>query len=65
MVTLASALYVPLRQHNPLLLAAGFAPVEQETNLDAPELALLSDGPSDDADPARLGAVTVMRPCAR
>ncbi|MCF8532511.1 MAG: helix-turn-helix domain-containing protein [Reyranella sp.] len=36
---LASALDVPLRQHNALLLAAGFAPVWQETDLDAPELA--------------------------
>jgi transcriptional regulator with XRE-family HTH domain len=36
---LASALDVPLRQHNALLLAAGFAPVWQETRLDAPALA--------------------------
>jgi len=36
---LAVALAVPLRQHNALLLAAGFAPVWRETNLDAPELA--------------------------
>jgi transcriptional regulator with XRE-family HTH domain len=36
---LAAALDVPLRQHNALLLAAGFAPVWQETRLDAPELA--------------------------
>jgi len=33
------ALDVPLRQHNALLLAAGFAPVWQETDLGAPELA--------------------------
>lgn len=38
-IRLAIALDVPLRQHNALLLAAGFAPVWQETNLDAPELA--------------------------
>lgn len=38
-VRLATALDVPLRQHNALLLAAGFAPVWQESNLDAPELA--------------------------
>ena len=36
---LAAALDVPLRQHNALLLAAGFAPVWQETDLGAPELA--------------------------
>ena len=36
---LASALDVPLRQHNALLLAAGFAPVWRETALDASELA--------------------------
>ncbi len=35
---LAVALAVPLRQHNALLLAAGFAPVWRETQLDAPEL---------------------------
>ena len=33
------ALDIPLRQHNALLLAAGFAPVWQETDLGAPELA--------------------------
>jgi transcriptional regulator with XRE-family HTH domain len=36
---LASALDIPLRQHNALLLAAGFAPVWRETALGAPELA--------------------------
>lgn len=36
---LAAALDVPLRQHNALLLAAGFAPVWHETDLGAPELA--------------------------
>jgi transcriptional regulator with XRE-family HTH domain len=36
---LAAALDVPLRQHNALLLAAGFAPVWQETDLSAPEMA--------------------------
>jgi transcriptional regulator with XRE-family HTH domain len=35
---IAAALDVPLRQHNALLLAAGFAPVWRETNLAAPEL---------------------------
>ena len=34
---LATALEVPLRQHNALLLAAGFAPVWRETDLAAPE----------------------------
>lgn len=38
-LTLASALSVPLREQNALLLAAGFAPVYRETDLDAPELA--------------------------
>lgn len=38
-IRLATTLDVPLRQHNALLLAAGFAPVWQETDLDAPELA--------------------------
>ncbi|HEV3493765.1 MAG TPA: helix-turn-helix domain-containing protein, partial [Reyranella sp.] len=36
---LATALDIPLRQHNALLLAAGFAPVWQETDFAAPELA--------------------------
>jgi transcriptional regulator with XRE-family HTH domain len=36
---LAIALGVPLRQHNALLVAAGFAPVWRETDLAAPELA--------------------------
>lgn len=35
---LASALDVPLRERNLLLLAAGYAPIYRETNLDAPEL---------------------------
>jgi transcriptional regulator with XRE-family HTH domain len=35
---LASALDVPLRERNALLVAAGFAPVYRETSLDAPEL---------------------------
>ncbi len=38
-VQLTSALDVPLRQRNTMLLAAGFAPVYRETNLAAPELA--------------------------
>ena len=36
--TLATALQVPLRERNALLLAAGYAPVYRETRLDAPEL---------------------------
>ena len=36
---LASALDVPLRERNDLLLAAGYAPVYRETDLSAPELA--------------------------
>lgn len=36
---LAAALDLPLRQHNALLVAAGFAPVWRETNLAAPEVA--------------------------
>lgn len=35
---LANVLDVPLRERNALLLAAGFAPVYKETQLDAPEL---------------------------
>ena len=35
---LAVALDVPLRQHNTLLIAAGFAPVWRQTDLAAPEL---------------------------
>jgi len=43
MVTrLAVALDVPLRQHNALLVAAGFAPVWRQTDLAAPELARIS-----------------------
>ena len=38
-VQLTSALDVPLRQRNSMLLAAGFAPVYRESNLAAPELA--------------------------
>ena len=40
-IRLAGALDVPLRQQNALLLAAGFAPIWQETDLAAPELALV------------------------
>jgi transcriptional regulator with XRE-family HTH domain len=40
---LASTLDVPLRQHNALLIAAGFAPVWRETRLDAPELAQINE----------------------
>ena len=39
---LAEALDVPLRQHNALLLAAGFAPIWRESGLDAPELAQIA-----------------------
>ena len=35
---LATALDVPLRQHNALLISAGFAPVWRQTDLAAPEL---------------------------
>src|SRR5258706_588974 len=38
-VQLSTALDVPLRQRNTMLLAAGFAPVYRESNLGAPELA--------------------------
>jgi len=38
-VRLATALDVPLRQQNTLLIAAGFAPIWRETELGAPELA--------------------------
>jgi len=38
-IRLATALDVPLRQHNALLLAAGFAPAWQESDFAAPELA--------------------------
>jgi transcriptional regulator with XRE-family HTH domain len=37
-IRLAAALDVPLRQHNALLMSAGFAPVWRQTNLAAPEL---------------------------
>src|SRR5688572_27603154 len=36
---LSAALDVPLRERNALLLAAGFAPMYEETDLDAAELA--------------------------
>lgn len=36
-IRLAIALDVPLRQHNSVLIAAGFAPVWRQTNLAAPE----------------------------
>lgn len=37
-LTLATALNVPLRERNTLLMAAGYAPLYRETQLDAPEL---------------------------
>jgi transcriptional regulator with XRE-family HTH domain len=40
---LAAALDVPLREHNALLVAAGFAPVWRETDLGAPELAQVDE----------------------
>jgi transcriptional regulator with XRE-family HTH domain len=40
---LAEALDVPLRQHNALMVAAGFAPVWRETTLGAPELAPVNE----------------------
>ena len=40
---LAEALDMPLRQHNALLLAAGFAPTWRESGLDAPELAQVAN----------------------
>jgi transcriptional regulator with XRE-family HTH domain len=39
---LAEALDVPLRQHNALLLAAGFAPAWRETELGAPDFAQIA-----------------------
>src|SRR6266850_1325726 len=39
---LATALDVPLRQQNALLLAAGFAPAWRESDLTAPELATVN-----------------------
>jgi transcriptional regulator with XRE-family HTH domain len=42
-IRLATALDIPLRQHNALLRAAGFAPVWRETELSAPELAEVHD----------------------
>ena len=39
---LAAALDVPLRQHNLLLLAAGYAPAWRESDLAAPELAVVN-----------------------
>lgn len=38
-LVLASALDVPLRERNTLLMAAGYAPAYRETDLDAPEMA--------------------------
>jgi transcriptional regulator with XRE-family HTH domain len=40
---IASALDVPLRQHNRLLVAAGYAPVWRHTELGAPEMIAISD----------------------
>jgi hypothetical protein len=40
---LATTLDVPLRQHNELLVSAGFAPVWHETEFAAPELARVRD----------------------
>jgi hypothetical protein len=38
---LAERLDVPMREHNPLLLAAGFAPIYTERPLDAPEMSAI------------------------
>ena len=38
-IRLAAALDIPLRQHNALLLSAGFAPIWRESKFNAPELA--------------------------
>lgn len=38
---LADVLEVPLRERNTLLVAAGYAPIYQETDLDAPELRMV------------------------
>lgn len=40
---IAGALAVPLRQHNALLVAAGFAPEWREADLGAPELAVINN----------------------
>ena len=42
-VRLAEALSVPLRQHNALLLAAGYAPAWRETDMAAPELTQIAN----------------------
>ena len=42
-IRLATTLDLPLRQHNGLLVAAGFAPVWGETDLAAPELGAVRD----------------------
>lgn len=42
-IRLATTLDLPLRQHNGLLVAAGFAPVWHETDLAAPELGPVRD----------------------
>mgnify|MGYP001773535595 FL=1 len=38
-ITLSEALEIPLRDRNALLLAAGYAPLYSETDIDAPEMA--------------------------
>ena len=50
---LAIALDVPLRQHNALLIAAGFAPVWRQTDLAAPEFAQIRTRARLHAGPAR------------
>jgi transcriptional regulator with XRE-family HTH domain len=42
-IRLAEQLEVPLRERNPLLLAAGYAPVYEERPLDSPEMATVRD----------------------
>ena len=51
-VQLSTALDVPLRQRNAMLLAAGFAPAYRESNLAAPELAAGAQGDRPHAEAA-------------
>lgn len=42
LLTLSQSLEIPLRERNVLLLASGYAPVYQESALDAPEMAVVA-----------------------
>lgn len=42
LITLSQSLDIPLRERNALLLASGYAPVYQESALDAPEMAAVA-----------------------